>query len=61
MIPNAWTYDPRTDAWTAAPAMPVPRHGLAGVTVKGRFYAVGGGLQESGRQASAMTEVLLPT
>ena len=31
--PEAWCYDPKTDAWTSAPPMPTPRHGLGAVAI----------------------------
>jgi len=40
--------------------MATPRHGLAGVAVKGRIYAVGGGAKESGGQVSPVVEALAP-
>jgi hypothetical protein len=60
VIANAWSYDPKTDQWRAEPDMATPRHGLAGVALKGRVYALGGGIRESGGQVSAVVEALTP-
>jgi N-acetylneuraminic acid mutarotase len=35
-------YNPSTNAWTALPPMPTPRHGAMGVVLKGLFYVIGG-------------------
>src|SRR2546428_11622176 len=40
---NHEVYDPATDRWTTAPALPVARHGLAAAVVGGRLYVIGGG------------------
>lgn len=58
VIPDCWSYDPRTDKWSAEASMRTPRHGLAGVTAGGRIYAVGGGIKESGGEVSDVVEVL---
>mgnify|MGYP002402968799 CR=1 FL=1 len=60
VIPDCWSYDPATDRWREEPAMVTPRHGLAGVAVAGRVFAVGGGVKESGGQVSAVNEALVP-
>jgi hypothetical protein len=36
-------YRPGPDRWTRLPDMPTPRHGLGGVRVGGRIYAIEGG------------------
>lgn len=53
---ETWLYDPARDAWTAGPAMRTPRHGLAGASVGGVVYAIGGGEVVSGGKASAVVE-----
>jgi len=60
VIPETWSYDPKTDRWRAEPAMRTPRHGLAGAAVGGRIYAIGGGVKASGGQVSAVVEALVP-
>lgn len=62
---EAWTYDPRTDAWTAAPVMRTPRHGLAAVAVErgpaAGVYAIGGAVTASAAGTSAVVERLTAT
>jgi Kelch motif len=41
-------YDPRTNAWTSLPSMPVPRHGLAGAVVGNRLHLASGDIQSAG-------------
>lgn len=60
VIPQCWSYDPKTDQWTAEAAMGAPRHGLAAVAVDGRIYAVGGGLKPSGAQVCDLMEAFTP-
>ncbi len=38
-------YDPKSDAWTRLPPMPMPRHGLAGDFIGNRFHLISGSLQ----------------
>src|SRR2546423_12615539 len=40
---NHEVYDPATDRWTTASALPVARHGLAAAAVGGKLYVIGGG------------------
>lgn len=35
-------YDPATDSWSALPALPVARHGMAAASWDGRFFVMGG-------------------
>lgn len=42
-VPEVERYDPRRDAWTTLPPMRTPRHGLGGVAVGDRLYALEGG------------------
>ncbi len=41
-VPGHDVYDPTTDSWAEAPALPTPRHGLAGAVMSGRWYTIGG-------------------
>jgi hypothetical protein len=61
VVPNCWSYDPKTDQWTAEPPMRTPRHGLAGVEVGGQIYAVGGGVKQSGGEVCDLVEAFIPT
>jgi N-acetylneuraminic acid mutarotase len=54
--PEVWRYDPATDAWTAAPPMPTPRHGLGAVTLNGTIWLVGGAKKPSGNDTSDVVE-----
>lgn len=53
---EVWAYDPKTDAWEAAAAMPTPRHGLGGVTIGDGVWLVGGAKKPSGVETSAAVE-----
>lgn len=53
---EVWRYDPKTDAWHAAPPMPTPRHGLGGVTVGNEIWLVGGAKKPSGSETSDAVE-----
>jgi peroxiredoxin/N-acetylneuraminic acid mutarotase len=44
-------YDPATNSWAALPSMPMPRHGVAGAVIDGRFYLVSGMIQSAGALA----------
>lgn len=57
---ECWVYDPQTDLWSPGPDMATPRHGLGGVGLDGRIYAVGGARGPSGQATSAVLEVLAP-
>lgn len=39
---NVTAYDPKTDTWTALPALPFARHAFGAATVKGSVYFIGG-------------------
>lgn len=56
VFPETWIYDPATDTWSQGPTMLTPRHGLAAVTVANTIYAVAGGRQFSGADATATLE-----
>lgn len=43
VIPHVWRYDVARDAWEPLAPMRTPRHGLAGVSIGNRLYAIGGG------------------
>ena len=58
VYPQCWVYDPQTDAWDKGPDMKSPRHGLGGLTLDNRIYAIGGALERGGSQTSALVEVL---
>ena len=58
VYPQTWVYDPATDAWAAGPDMLSPRHGLGGIALNDRIYAIGGALQRGGTDTSALVEVL---
>lgn len=60
VIPDCWSYDPKTDQWTAEPPMKTPRHGLAGMAFRDIVYAVGGGVKQSGGEVSAVLEAFIP-
>jgi hypothetical protein len=56
---ETWAYDPARDAWTAAPAMRTPRHGLVGATAGGVLLAIGGAEEVSSGRTSAVVEALV--
>jgi N-acetylneuraminic acid mutarotase len=53
---EVWRYDPKADAWAAAPPMPTPRHGLGGVTIGDSIWLVGGAKKPSGSETSDVVE-----
>lgn len=53
-------YDPRTDTWEAAPAMPTPRHGI-GAAVVGDTIFIPGGATVQGLGETAVHEAFRPT
>ncbi|MHA6289150.1 Kelch repeat-containing protein [Maricaulis sp. CAU 1757] len=57
---ECWIYEPGRDIWSAGPDMAVPRHGLGGVAVDGRVFAVAGATEAGGRGTSNRLDVLLP-
>ena len=54
--PEAWRYDPKADAWTSAPPMPTPRHGLGAVVIGEAIWLVGGAKKPSGSDTSDAVE-----
>lgn len=54
--PEAWQYDPATDAWTSMPPMPTPRHGLGAIVIDRSIYLVGGARKPSGSDTSDAVE-----
>ena len=52
-------YDPATDVWSGAPAMPTPRHGLGAATLGNRIYVVGGG-PRAGLAQTDVVEIFSP-
>ncbi|MCG8440220.1 MAG: hypothetical protein MI723_00275, partial [Caulobacterales bacterium] len=53
---ETWIYEPEQDRWRAGPDMATPRHGLGGVTIGERVYAVGGATGVGARGTSAVLE-----
>jgi N-acetylneuraminic acid mutarotase len=53
---EVWRYDPKTDLWTEAAAMPTPRHGLGAVAVGDAIYLVGGAKRPSGNDTADTVE-----
>jgi N-acetylneuraminic acid mutarotase len=51
-----WIYDPERDRWEAGAPMRTPRHGLAGVTVGERLYAIGGAKKVGAQETSDVLE-----
>jgi N-acetylneuraminic acid mutarotase len=60
VYPQLWVYDPRADRWDAGPDMLTPRHGLGGVALDGRIFAIAGATGPSAQGTSARMEVLTP-
>ena len=58
---ECWIYDPQTDDWTAGPDMATPRHGLGGVALDGKVFAIGGATRAGGNGTSDLVEVLMTT
>lgn len=54
--PEVWRYDPKADAWTAAAAMPTPRHGLGAIEMDNAIWLVGGAKKPSGNDTAATVE-----
>ncbi len=54
--PEAWAYDPKTDAWEPMPPMPTPRHGLGAIVLDQSIYLVGGAKKPSGSETSDAVE-----
>jgi N-acetylneuraminic acid mutarotase len=57
---QVWAYDPASDAWTLAGAMPTPRHGLGAVTANGAIWTIAGAARAGGNATSAAVEVFTP-
>ncbi len=55
-----WEYDPAKDAWRGVASMRTPRHGLAGVAIAGKVYAIGGARQFSSQDTSDVVEAFDP-
>ncbi len=53
-------YDPSDDSWTIAPAMPIPRHGVAAVALDNGFLTPAGGTVQ-GLAPTAAVDVFIPT
>lgn len=58
VIPHVWRYDIARDTWEPLAAMRTPRHGLAGVSIGNRLYAIGGGSETSTGNTTALVEAL---
>lgn len=56
---NSWVYDPTTNAWTALPPLPTPRHGLGVSAVGNRIFVFGGATNKGGDFAATTHEVLV--
>ena len=54
--PEAWEYNPASDAWAPAPPMPTPRHGLGAVVLHNMIWLVGGAKKPSGVDTSDTVE-----
>ena len=51
---NHEVYDPTTDRWTTALALPTARHGLAAAALGGKLYVIGGGPRPGFAQTDAV-------
>jgi len=51
---NHEVYDPATDRWATAPALPTARHGLAAAAVGDKLYVIGGGPRPNFAQTDAV-------
>ena len=56
---NHEAYDPTTDRWSVAPALPLARHGLAAAALGGRLYVIGGG-PRAGFAQTNVVDVFVP-
>ena len=54
--PEAWEYNPASDAWGPVPPMPTPRHGLGAVVLDNMIWLVGGAKKPSGVDTSDAVE-----
>lgn len=57
---EVWIYDPDGEVWTAGPPMRTPRHGLGGVAIDDRVFAIAGATGPSAEGTSNLMDVLLP-
>jgi len=61
MFPDHTVYDPRADAWTQLPDMPIPVHGVTGAAfVGGQIHIPGGGTAVGGSSGSRLNQVYHP-
>ena len=61
VFPDHDIYDPTTDAWTAAPRLPIPFHGVTGgAFIDGIIYMPGGGTSSGGSSGTTMHQVYRP-
>ncbi len=52
-------YDPATNRWITAPALPTARHVLAAAAIGGKVYVIGGG-PRAGLAQTDVVEVFTP-
>tara|TARA_A100001391_G_scaffold203473_1_gene195902 strand:- start:20 stop:1060 length:1041 start_codon:yes stop_codon:yes gene_type:complete len=60
VYPQMWIYDPAADAWQAGPPMRTPRHGLGGVAIDDRIFAIAGATGPSAQGTTGGVEVYAP-
>ena len=60
VYPQMWIYAPAADAWQAGPPMRTPRHGLGGVAIDNRIFAIAGATGPSARGTTGGVEVYAP-
>ena len=60
VYPEVWVYDPATDRWQGGPPMRTPRHGLGGVAIGDRVFAIAGATGPSARGTTGGVEVYAP-
>jgi len=60
VYPEVWVYDPAADRWQDGPPMRTPRHGLGGVAIGNRIFAIAGATGPSARGTSNGVEVYAP-
>ncbi len=58
VFPNVWHYSLATDAWTALPDMPTPRHGIGAGLLGNKIAVIGGATEPGGKGTSDVTEIL---
>jgi hypothetical protein len=59
VFPEHEVYNAMTNAWTSAPPLPTPRHGLAAAILGHRIYVIGGGSRPRLAQADVV-EIYAP-